>query len=62
MEQLGTSLTNSTDVLGRSLASSSLINVGDNDKLSSINLSTFSISMEPVKNLTFRVGANYREI
>ncbi len=62
VEQLGASLTNSTDVLGRSLASSSLINVGDNDKLSSINLSTFSISMEPVKNFGIRVGANYREI
>ncbi|APG60305.1 DUF5686 and carboxypeptidase-like regulatory domain-containing protein [Christiangramia salexigens] len=62
VEQLGTSLTNSTDVLGRSLASSSLINVGDNDKLSSINLSTFAIEMEPLKNFTVRLGANYREI
>lgn len=62
VEQLGTSLTNTTDVLGRSLASSSLINVGNNDKLSSINLSTFAISLEPAKNFTVRVGANYREI
>lgn len=62
VEQLGASLTNSTDVLGRSLASSSLINVGDNDKLSSINLSTFSVSIEPVKNFSIRIGANYREI
>lgn len=62
VEQLGTSLTNSTDVLGRSLASSSLISVGDNDKLSSINLSTIALSIEPIKNFTIRVGANYREI
>jgi len=60
VEQLGTSLTNSTDVLGRSLASSSLLNVGDNDKLSSINLSVFAVELEPVKNLTLRFGANYR--
>ena len=62
VEQLGTSLTNSTDVLGRSLASSSLINVGANDKLSSINLSVFSVQMEPLKNFTVQVGANYREL
>ncbi len=60
VEQLGTSLTNSTDVLGRSLASSSLLNVGDNDKLSSINLSVFAIEMEPLKNFKVRMGANYR--
>ncbi|GAA4314884.1 DUF5686 family protein [Pontixanthobacter gangjinensis] len=62
VEQLGTSLTNSTDVLGRSLASSSLLNVGDTDKLSSINLSVFAIEMEPLKNFTVRLGANYREL
>lgn len=62
VEQLGTSLTNSTDVLGRSLASSSLLNVGDNDKLSSINLSVFAIEMEPWKNFIVRFGANYREL
>ncbi len=62
VEQLGTSLTNSTDVLGRSLASSSLISVGNNDKLSSINLTTIALSVEPVKNFTIRLGANYREI
>lgn len=62
VEQLGTSLTNSTDVLGRSLASSSLITVGNNDKLSEINLSTVALSIEPIKNLMFRVGMNYREI
>ncbi len=62
VEQLGTSLTNSTDVLGRSLASSALISVGDNDKLSSINLSVMAIELEPVKNFTLRTGINYRII
>ena len=60
IEQLGVNLTNSTDVLGRSLASSSLINVGNNDKLSSINLSVVALEIEPFKNFTFRVGASYR--
>tara|TARA_R100001369_G_scaffold954_3_gene3117 strand:+ start:72279 stop:74792 length:2514 start_codon:yes stop_codon:yes gene_type:complete len=60
IEQLGASLTNTTDVLGRSLASSSLINVGDNDKLSSINLSLVSLEIEPLKNFTFRLAGSYR--
>jgi len=60
IEQLGVNLTNSTDVLGRSLASSSLINVGNNDKLSSINLSVVALEIEPFKNFTMRVGASYR--
>ena len=60
IEQLGASLTNTTDVLGRSLASSSLINVGDNDKLSSINLSLLSLEIEPLKNFTFRLAGSYR--
>lgn len=62
VEQLGTSLTNSTDVLGRSLASSSLINVGDNDKLSALNLSVISIEMEPLLNFTVRVSGSFRNL
>ena len=60
IEQLGATLTNTTDVLGRSLASSSLINVGDNDKLSSINLSLLSLEVEPLKNFTFKMATSYR--
>lgn len=60
VEQLGASLTNSTDVLGRSLASSSLISVGDNDKLSNINLSVFALEAEPWKNFKVRMGTSYR--
>ncbi|MCF4101962.1 DUF5686 and carboxypeptidase regulatory-like domain-containing protein [Gillisia sp. M10.2A] len=62
IEQLGASLTNTTDVLGRSLASSSLINVGDNDKLSSINLAVVALEVEPFTNFTFRVAGSYREL
>ncbi len=62
IEQLGASLTNSVDVLGRSLASSSLINVGDNDKLSSISLTTAGLEMEPVLNFTVRLNGSYRNL
>lgn len=62
VEQLGTSLTNSTDVLGRSLASSSLIKVGDNDKLSAINLWVVSLEMEPFQNFSVRVSGAFRNL
>ncbi|WP_037316345.1 DUF5686 and carboxypeptidase-like regulatory domain-containing protein [Salegentibacter sp. Hel_I_6] len=63
IEQLGASLTNNTtDVLGRSLASSGLVSVGDNTKLSNIDLSTFNLEIEPWYNFNIRFGAAYREI
>ena len=62
VEQIGASLTNSTDVLGRSLASSAVFNTAPNDKLTSINLTSMSIEMEPFKNLVFRVSGNYRTL
>lgn len=62
VEQIGASLTNSTDVLGRSFASSAVVGTSPNDKLSSINLTTLSLEIEPVKNLVFRLGANYRTL
>ncbi len=62
IEQLGGSLTNSNDVLGRSLASSSLINVGDNDKLSSIQLSTVALEMEPFKNIVIRLSGSHQNL
>lgn len=62
VEQLGINLTNTTDVLGRSLASSALISTSDNNSLSSINLSVLAVEIEPWENLTFRVSGSYREI
>lgn len=62
LEQMGASLTNSTDVLGRSLASSAVVTVGANDKLTTINLTSFAVEAEPFKNLVLRVGANYRTL
>ena len=62
VEQLGASLTNSNDVLGRNLASSSLLSVGVNDRLSRINLSTIGFEVEPVKNFSVRVTGSYRTL
>ena len=62
VEQIGASLTTSTDVLGRSFASSALVGTGSNDKLTNINLSTLALEIEPWKNLIFRLGANYRTL
>ena len=62
IEQIGVSLTATNDVLGRSFASSALFASGDNSKLTSINFSTFSAEIEPVKNLMFRGSFNYRTL
>lgn len=62
VEQIGASLTTSTDILGRSLASSSVVGTGANDKLTSINLTSLAIEAEPWRNVLFRLGANYRTL
>lgn len=62
VEQLGLSLTSTNDVLGRSIASSSLVTVGANDRLTNINLSTFNVEMEPVKNFRARIGSSFRTL
>ena len=62
VEQIGASLTSSTDVLGRSLASSSLVNTATNDKLTSIELTNVAIEFEPVRNLKFRTDLSLRSL
>ncbi|WP_299255876.1 DUF5686 and carboxypeptidase-like regulatory domain-containing protein [uncultured Aquimarina sp.] len=62
VEQLGASLTNTNDVEGRSLASSSIIATGDNSRLTSINLSAFSMQIEPRKNFTLGVTGSFRTL
>ncbi|SDQ28447.1 DUF5686 and carboxypeptidase-like regulatory domain-containing protein [Flagellimonas zhangzhouensis] len=62
IEQLGLSLTSTNDVMGRSIASSSLVTVGTNDRLSNINLSTFNIEIEPFTNVKLNIGSSYREL
>ena len=62
VEQIGASLTTSTDVLGRSLASSSVVGTGANDKLTNINLTSVAVEAEPWRNVIFRLGGNYRTL
>ncbi|WP_222983294.1 DUF5686 and carboxypeptidase-like regulatory domain-containing protein [Flagellimonas meishanensis] len=62
IEQLGLSLTSTSDVLGRSIASSSLVTVGANDRLTNINLSTLNLEMEPAKNFRIRLGGSFRTL
>ncbi|MGI9552340.1 MAG: DUF5686 family protein, partial [Aurantibacter sp.] len=62
IEQLGVSLTATNDVLGRSIASSSLLTVGANNRLTNINLSAFGIEMEPLTNFRVGVGGTFRTL
>ncbi|WP_375323634.1 DUF5686 family protein [Flagellimonas sp. GZD32] len=62
IEQLGLSLTSTNDVMGRSIASSSLVTVGSNDRLTNINLSTFTVGIEPFTNVRLNIGSSYREL
>ncbi|MEM7187210.1 MAG: DUF5686 family protein, partial [Bacteroidota bacterium] len=62
VEQTGASLTTTTDVLGRNLASSALISVGANDRLTRVNLTTAGFSVDPAKNLTLRLTGTYRAL
>lgn len=62
IEQIGANLTSSTDVLGRSLASNDVFSVAVNDKLTNINLIALAIEIEPLKNVVFRVGGDYKTL
>lgn len=62
IEQIGASLTSSTDVLGRSLASNAVFTANVNDRLTNINLTTLGAEIEPVRNLAFRFNASYRTL
>lgn len=62
VEQLGLSLTSTNDVLGRSIASSSLVSVGNNNRLTNINLSVFNAEVEPIKNFRVLVGSSFRTL
>ncbi|WP_062056351.1 DUF5686 and carboxypeptidase-like regulatory domain-containing protein [Aquimarina longa] len=62
VEQLGASLTNTNNVEGRSLASSSVISTGDNDRLTSINLSAVSLELEPKKNIIVGITGSFRTL
>ena len=62
IEQLGVSLTTSNEVLERSFATTSIFTSGDNSKLSNINLTNASVTVEPVKNLELSFGSTYKTL
>ena len=62
IEQLAVSLTTANDVLDRSFATTSIFTRGDNTKLSNINLTNIKATLEPVKNLNFRISSTYKTI
>lgn len=62
VEQIGASLTTSRDVLGRNLASSSLVNTASNDRLTSIELANVAVEIEPLRNLILRTDLSRRSL
>jgi hypothetical protein len=62
VEQMGLNLTSTTDVMGRSAASGSVLTVGSNNRLTRLNRSTFAIGLEPFKNLRLEFGAGLRDM
>ncbi len=62
VEQIGVNLTTTNDILGRSFASSSLFSTGVNDRLTSINLTSVALEVEPVKNFAIKLSSSYRTL
>ena len=62
IEQLGLNLNATTDVLGRSVASGAVLTVGNNNRLSNINLTNLSLEAEPVKNFIMRFGGTFKTL
>lgn len=62
IEQTASSLSPITDVLGRSLASNSLLMSGDNSKLSEIKLTVAGLEIEPIKNLKFSTTFSHKKL
>lgn len=62
IEQIGASLTASTDVLGRSNGSSSVVNTGTNDKLTNVNLTMVTLQAEPFRNFVVNLAGSYKTL
>lgn len=62
VEQMGANLTHSDYVVGRNLASSSLISIGRNDRLSNVKLTEVGLDIEPWKNFRVRITGSYRDL
>ncbi|PKB17165.1 DUF5686 and carboxypeptidase-like regulatory domain-containing protein [Flavobacterium sp. 5] len=62
IEQLGSQLTTTNDILARNYGSSAFFTTGSNGKLTNIGLTNAYIAIEPVKNLTFQTGVSYKTL
>ncbi|MDO4727379.1 MAG: DUF5686 family protein [Bacteroidota bacterium] len=62
VEQIAANLTSTNDVLGRGLVSSPLLSRGDNSKLTDVSFSNIKLEIEPIKDVIFKVGYNYRKL
>lgn len=62
VEQIGSSLTTSIDLLGRSDGSSAVVATGANDRLTNLNVSMLSLQAEPSTNFVVSVAGLYRSL
>lgn len=62
VEQIGATLTASTDVLGRSNGSSSIVGTGQNNRLTNINLTKLSLQVEPLRNFEVSLSGSYKRL
>lgn len=62
IEQLGSQLTTSNDILARNYGSAALFTTGSNGKLTNIGLTNAYIAIEPIKNITFQTGVTYKTL
>lgn len=62
VEQIAATLTASTDVLGRSNGSSSIVGTGQNNRLTNINLSQLSLEIEPLRNFVVSLTGSYKTL
>ena len=62
IEQLGSQLTTTNDILARNYGSSAFFTTGSNGKLTNIALTNAYVAIEPIKNLTFQSGVTYKTL
>lgn len=62
VQQTGTSLTTSNEVLGNNALSAALFARGDTGKLSRLKMTTANVSMEPFENFVVRLGGAFKNI
>lgn len=62
IEQLGVSLTTANDILDRSFLTTSIFSRGDNVNLSDVNLTNVKATLEPIKNVKFRLSTTFKTL